>query len=411
MVPLRNFRVMRSIPLALLISAGISCGQVPSPPDPDDAAYPAIERYIQVLESVRKEHPDAGKVAYDRLVNHSLEGMLSSLDPFSMFIHPEMAAMNDGKVDPHVPSLGLSLGVRDDGPYLAGIDIHGPAASAGLLAGSAVLKINGEDPKDVPWQELLDRLKRPPGEVTKLLVKSTDAPKPKEISLTHITVETRSLAESKLLENDKAVGYLRLAQFGGGCAKEVEAALDDLEDQGMKSLIFDLRGNPGGNLDETVCILGLFLPPSTPVVTTKGREGLIGEALKTPDRQRRKREYPITILIDRMSASASELTAGALQDLKRAKIIGETSYGKGSVQKIVPMGGGTSLRLTFAKYYTPADRTPHGVGIIPDVEIPLNDDDRACFELFRRKNSLKPEEASRLAAWKDPVMTKALEGK
>jgi carboxyl-terminal processing protease len=321
---------MRSIPLALLISAGICCGQAPSPPDPDDAAYRAIERYIQVLESVRKEHPDANKVAYDRLVNHSLEGMLSSLDPFSMFIHPEMAAgMADGKIDPHVASLGLSLGVRDDGPYLAGIDTHGPAASAGLLAGSAVLKINDAEVKDVAWQELLDRLNRQPGETTKLLVKSVDAPKPKEITVTHITVETRSLAESKLLESDKTIGYLRLAQFGGGCAKEVEAALDDLEDQGMKSLIFDLRGNPGGNLDETVTILGLFLPPATPVVTTKGREGVIGEPLKTPDRQRRKREYPITVLIDRMSASASELTAGCLQDLKRATVIGEVSYGKG----------------------------------------------------------------------------------
>ncbi len=403
---------MRSTTLALLISTGISCGQSPAPPDPDDAAYPAIERYVQVLETVRKEHPDAGKVAFDRLVNHSLEGMLSGLDPFSMFIHPEMAAgMKDGKIDPHVASLGLSLGVRDDGPYLAGIDTHGPAASAGLLAGSAVLKINDAEVKDVSWQDLLDRLNRQPGETTKLLVKSVDAPQPKEISLTHIAVETRSLAESRLLESDKTIGYVRLAQFGGGCAKEVEAALDDLEDQGMKSLIFDLRGNPGGDLGETVTILGLFLPPATPVVTTKGREGVIGEPLKTPDRQRRKREYPVTVLIDRMSASASELTSGALQDLKRAKIIGETSYGKGSVQKIVPMGGGTALRLTFAKYYTPADRTSHGVGITPDVAVTLTDEDRACFELFRQKESLKPEEAKKLAAWKDPVMAKALDGK
>lgn len=403
---------MRPALLALLIFSGPIHAQSQAPPDPDDSAYPAIERYVQVLESVRKEHPDAGKVAYDRLVNHSLEGMLSSLDPFSMFIHPEMAAgMKDGKIDPHVASLGLSLGLRDDGPYLAGIDIHGPAASAGLLVGTAVLKINDVEVKDVPWQELLDRLNRQPGETTRLLVKSVDAPKPKDVSLTHITVETRSLAESRLLENDKTIGYLRLAQFGGGCAKEVEAALDDLEDQGMKSLIFDLRGNPGGDLGETVAILGLFLPPATPVVTTKGREGVIGEALKTPDRQRRKREYPVTVLIDRMSASASELTSGALQDLKRAKIVGETSYGKGSVQKIVPMGGGTALRLTFAKYYTPADRTPHGVGVTPDVAVTLTDEDRDCFELFRRKESLKPDEAKKLAAWKDPVMAKALEGK
>jgi len=402
---------MRPILLALLLSPSLSSAESPAPPDPDDTAYPAIERYVQVLETVRREHYDFDKVAYDRLVNHSLEGMLSSLDPFSMFIHPEMAAgMKDGKIDPHVASLGLSLGVRDDGPYLAGIDTHGPAASAGLLAGSAVLKINGAEVKDVPWQELLERLNRPPGETTKLLLKSVAAPKPQEISLTHITVETRSLAESKLLESDKTIGYLRLAQFGDSCAKEMEAALDDLEDQGMKSLIFDLRGNPGGNLDQTVRILGLFLPPSTAVVTTKGRGGVIGEPLKTPDRQRRKREYPITVLIDRMFASASELTSGALQDLNRAKIIGETSYGKGSVQKILPMGGGTALRLTFAHYYTPADRSPHGVGITPDVPVTLTEEDRACFELFRHRESLKPEEAKKLAAWKDPVMAKALGG-
>lgn len=403
---------MRSILTALLVSCGLCSAQSAVPPDPEDAAYPAIERYIQVLESVRREHPDAGKVAYDRLVNHSLEGMLSSLDPFSMFIHPEMAAgMKDGSIDPHVASLGLSLGMRDDGPYLAGIDLHGPAADAGLLPGCSVLRINDEEIREVSWKDLLDRLRRPSGETTRFLLKSIDAPKPKEVSLIHIVVETRSLAESRLLETDKTLGYLRLAQFGDGCAREVEAALDDLEDQGMKSLVFDLRGNPGGNLDETVRILGLFLPPSTPVVTTKGRNGVIGEPLKTPDRQRRKRDYPITVLIDRMSASASELTSGALQDLKRAKVIGETSYGKGSVQKIVPMGGGTSLRLTFAKYYTPSDRTPHGVGITPDVEVPLSDEDRACFELFRRRNSLKPEEVRKLEAWKDPVLAKALEGK
>ena len=391
---------MRPLLLSLLLVPGLSIGESPTPPDLQEAAYPAIERYVQVLETVRKQHYDVDKVAYDRLVNHSLEGMLASLDPFSMFIHPEMAAgMKDGKIEPHVPSLGLSLGVRDDGPYLAGIDTHGPAANASLQVGSAVLKINGTEVKDMSWQELLDRLNRQPGETTLLLVKSIEAPKPKEISLTHITVETRSLAESKLLESDNPLGYLRLAQFGVGCAREVEAALDDLEDQGMKSLILDLRGNPGGSLDETVRILGLFLPPSTAVVTTKGREGVIGQPLKTPDRQRRKRDYPITVFIDRMSASASELTAGALQDLKRARIIGETSYGKGSVQKIMPMGGGTALRLTFAHYYTPADRSPHGVGITPDIPVILTENDRDCFELFRHKQSLKPDEAKKLATW------------
>ena len=172
--------------------------------------------------------------------------------------------------------------------------------------------------------------------------------------------------------------------------------------------MFDLRQNGGGSLAETVRILGLFLPPSTTVVTTIGRDGQIGEPLKTPDRQRRKRDYPVVVLVDRMSASASELTSGALQDLKRAKVIGEQSYGKGSVQNIIPMGGGTALRLTIAHYHTPSGRTPHGVGITPDVVIPLSDEDRACFDLYRHKDSLKPEESARLAKWKDPVMEAAL---
>jgi len=393
----------------LLVSCAVSFGETTAPADADEAAYPAIERFVQVLEAVRKRHPDVDKVTYDRLVNHALEGMLASLDPHSSFIYPEMAgAMQKGDVDPHVASLGLTLGLRDGGAYVAGVDTHGPAADAGLLPESGILKIDDQDAKELSLNDLMGRLSRPAGEVTRLTVKSIDAPKPKELKLTHIVVETKSLPESHLLENAKTVGYVRLAQFGSGCAKEVEAALDDLEDQGMKSLIFDLRENGGGSLDETVKILGLFLPPATSVVTTIGRDGQIGEALKTPDRERRRREYPVVVLVDRMSASASELTSGALQDLKRAKIIGEQSYGKGSVQNIIPMGGGTALRLTIAHYHTPSGRTPHGVGITPDVVIPFSGEDRACFDLYRHKDSLKPDDAARLKKWQDPVMTAAL---
>jgi carboxyl-terminal processing protease len=130
--------------------------------------------------------------------------------------------------------------------------------------------------------------------------------------------------------------------------------------------------------------------------------------LKTPDKQRRKRDYPITVLIDRMSASASELTAGALQDLKRARVIGEVSYGKGSVQNIIPMGGGTALRLTIATYHTPSGRTPHGKGITPDVVVPISDQDRDLLEKRRRIDSLPPDEKKVVEAWEDPVLKAAL---
>ena len=175
----------------------------------------------------------------------------------------------------------------------------------------------------------------------------------------------------------------------------------------MKSLILDLRENGGGDLYQTVKILGLFVPPGTAVVSVRER-GKPEELLKTPDRQRRKRDYPVAVLIDRNSASASELTAGALHDLKRATIIGEKSYGKGSVQNIVPMGNGTALRLTIATYHTPSGNTPHLKGITPETVIPLTAEDREFFIQAGHTSSLTTEQKKALAAWTDPAINAAI---
>jgi carboxyl-terminal processing protease len=400
---------MRAFLLALIPCLAFAEPAVP--PDPDEAAYPAIERFVKVLEQVRQRHPDADKVAYDRLVNHALEGMLSSLDPFSSFIHPEMARAleADPKLDPYLPSLGLTLGIRDDGLFLSNVAPASPASRAGLLPGSAILTVDGNPPP--PLAELLSSLRQAPGRKTKLSVKSPTEPKPVDVELVHIAVEDRAVTDARLLD-DASTGYIRLASFMGTCAREMEAALDELEDKGMKRLILDLRGNPGGDLQQTVEILGFFVPPGTAVVTTQGRGGEVqGEPLKTAERQRRKRDYPINVLIDRMSASASELTAGALQDLKRAVIVGETSYGKGSVQNIIPMGGGTALRLTVATYHTPSGKTPHRTGVTPDVRVNFTDGDRERLALAYRRAALTAEEAKQLEGWNDPVLEAARSAK
>jgi carboxyl-terminal processing protease len=401
---------VRAFLLALLPAIAVA-EPAAAPPDPDEAAYPAIERFVKVLEQVRQRHPDADKVSYDRLVNHALEGMLSSLDPFSSFIHPEMtqALEADPKLDPFLPSLGITLGVRDDGPFLSNIAPATPASRAGLLPDSAILEVDGTPPP--PLAALLSSLRKAPGEKTKLKLKSSSAPKPLEVELVHIAVEDKAVTDARLLD-EAGTGYVRIASFMGSCARETEAALDELEDKGLKRLILDLRGNPGGDLQQTVQILGLFVPPNTAVVTTQGRGGEVqGEPLKTPERQRRQRDYPINVLIDRMSASASELTAGALQDLKRAVIVGETSYGKGSVQNIIPMGGGTALRLTIATYHTPSGKTPHRVGITPDVKVDFTDADRRKLALSFRRAALTAEEAKELEGWQDPALEAARNAK
>lgn len=394
----------------IMTSALVGVGSAEDLPDPEEAAYPAIERFVEVLETVRKRHPDADKLAYERLVNHALEGMLAGLDPFSSFIHPEMAAMmkDEDGFDPEVRSLGLSIGMRDDGPYVAAVAPLGAAADAGVLPGSALKEIDGVAVEGGRMDGWMVALRRPAGVETVLKLKSPAAPQPVEVKLAHRVVDDRSVAESKLLDPEHQIGFLRLAGFHPNSAREVTAALDDLEDQGMKRLILDLRHNPGGSLDETVRILGLFLPPDTAVVTTRGRDGETGAPLRTPKRQRRKRDYPMCVLIDRMSASASELTAGALQDLKRATIVGETSFGKGSVQNIIPMGGGTALRLTIATYHTPSGNTPHRKGITPDIVVDTDGSARTMAEKRRRLGNLPPEERAEVETWKDPVMAAAV---
>ncbi len=381
-----------------------------APADLPEAAYPALERFVEVLETVRKRHPDLDKLTYDRLVNEALDGMLSSLDAHSSFIHPEMSqtVSREGTLDNEVESLGLSLGKDSDGIFISAVAKFGPAEKAGILARTSVLAIDGHPPGDTPLVELLASLQGSPGEKTTFTLRNPERPGELEVTLTHRFVEQGSLVMSMLLEKHPETGYVRLAQFGSTSAREIEAALDELEDKDMKSLILDLRENGGGDLHQTVKILGLFVPPSTAVVSVRERD-MPEEFLKTSERQRRKRDYPMVVLIDRNSASASELTAGSLHDLNRATIIGEISYGKGSVQNIVPMGNGTALRLTIATYHTPSGNTPHLKGITPDVNIDFSDTDRENFSKAGHPSSLGEEERKALERWEDPAIRAAVE--
>ncbi len=395
--------------LWLLLAASTALRSEPaSPADTKEDAYPALERFVKVLETARARHPDLDKVTYERLINQALDGMLSSLDRHSSFIHPEMKQLvTDGQLDNEVRSLGLSLGQDSEKLFITAVEPSGPADRAGIIPHTVILSFDGNKPAGQPLSDILGQLHGEPGRKTKLLLVNPERPGELEVTLTHRFVEERSLIESSLLEISPATGYLRLASFGANCAREIESALDDLEDKGMKNLILDLRENGGGDLQQTVLILSLFVPPSTPVVSVRER-GKPEQFLKTPDRQRRKRDYPVAVLIDRNSASASELTAGALQDLKRATIIGELSYGKGSVQNIIPMGAGTALRLTIATYHTPSGNTPHHKGITPDIVIPFTEPDRTFFQQAGHPASLTAEEIKALTSWQDPAIAAAL---
>ena len=286
-----------------------------------------------------------------------------------------------------------------------------PAARAKITPGDRILKIGEEDASPLSLHEALTKLQGSPGESVTITLRRKADRENYAATMLRAVIKQVAITDALILERsgERKVGYIHLNEFTAPSHRELEAALDDLEDKGMKALIFDLRGNPGGLLGISVEIAGEFLPPSTEVVTMRGRNPENDPPpLSTPDRKRKKREYPLIVLIDKGSASASELVSGALQDLKRATIVGETSYGKGSVQNIMPMGNGTALRLTIAKYHTPSGRTPHEVGITPDLAVDISDEDRELLELWRRRDSLTPEESKKLGPWKDPVLTAAL---
>ncbi|NNC88493.1 MAG: S41 family peptidase, partial [Akkermansiaceae bacterium] len=358
---------MRS--LLLFALAALSCHAQDAPPalDDDGEGYAHVERFIKVLEAVRANHPDGDKLSYERLVNHALEGMLGSLDRFSAFYHPETYAyVKEAEAPPELPGLGITLGKSESYLTVTAVRDQSPAARAGIAPGDRILTIGDAPAAGFTLKEALAALSGDPGESVDLALERRGDREKFEVALVRSVVRQKAIADAFLLEDTGAAkaGYIRLTEFTAPSHRELEAALDELEDKGMKALILDLRGNPGGLLSVSVQILGEFVPPSTEVVFTKGRNPKhSSDPLVTPERKRKKRDYPMAVLIDRNSASASELVAGALQDLERATIVGETSFGKGSVQNIMPQGAGTALRLTIAHYHTPSGRTPHETGI------------------------------------------------
>ncbi len=375
----------------------------------EEEGYPHVERFIDILETVRASHPDAEKVSYERLINYALEGMVGSLDQFSGFYHPEsqFSQAETVTVDHlQIKSLGLTLGQNDQGVVVLAVHKGSPAAKA-HIAEKDFLKAIGKQPVQNLSELPAALLQKAPGSQSLCSFFRKSTVKKWEVKLTHRAVLSKAITKSNLLPGSD-IGYLYLSEFSASTHHEIENALDKLEDQGMKALILDLRQNPGGYLAESVKLLGEFLPPDTTVVTTRGRDRNQDlETLKTPSRRRVKRDYPLAVLIDQNSASASELVSGAFQDLKRATIIGEQSYGKGSVQNISPAPFGGTFRLTTATYHTPSGKTPHEIGITPDHLVEISSLDRDLFIQWLERENLSAEKQAQIDQWRDPVLEKA----
>lgn len=345
--------------------------------------YQDLQLFTDVLTIVKRSYVE--EVTIKDLVYGAIDGMLASLDPHSGFMSPEI--YKEMKVDTRgeFGGLGIEISLRDGLLTIVSPIEDTPASRAGLKARDHIIKIEDEFTKDMEIMEAVHLMRGKPGTSITITIMRSDFEKPQPFTLEREIIKVKSV-KSKSLE--EGFGYVRLAQFQERSGEDLSDALDKLrkENEGsLKGLVLDLRNNPGGLLDQAVDVSDLFLSEGL-IVYTMGRED-DAQMEFSALRNGTEPNYPMVVLINGGSASASEIVAGALQDHGRAVVMGMQSFGKGSVQTIIPLSDESGLRLTTAKYYTPNGTSIQARGIIPDIEV-VQSEVKAVKDLshFREKD-------------------------
>jgi len=261
-----------------------------------------------------------------------------------------------------------------------------PAAKAGILSGDQILRINGVSTERMDLQDAINVLRGPAGRKVTLTLLRPSTKEIKDYSLERAEIKVQSVKGARLLDAELTgpfrIGYIRLIQFNEPTAEELAKALDELQKQGMQALILDLRNNPGGLLNSAVDVCAQFLPPNTKVVSTQGRVASQQHDYATSGAKKERSNFPIALLINEGSASGAEIVSGALKDLHRAILVGETTFGKGSVQNVMQLPDGSAVRFTTAKYYTPGKQVIQGNGVAPNIRVAMTpEQERALFAL------------------------------
>ena len=325
-----------------------------------NVAYSKLKLFGDVLSIIQSSYVE--EVNVDNLVRGAVNGMVQTLDPHSSFLTPEMLKQVEVETKGVFGGLGIEIGMKDGILTVIAPIEDTPAARAGLQAGDKIVKIENESTKNMNVMDAVKRLRGEPGSKVTITVARESLPEPKAYTLTRDIIKIKSVKTKSMGDG---IGYIRLTQFQLDSHQEVERALQAFLKEGMKGLILDLRNNPGGLLDQAVRIADEFIDSGL-IVYTDGRV----EAQKTKYVAHKEGTYtgfPIVVLVNAGSASASEIVAGALQDHGRAIIIGQRTFGKASVQTILPLEDGSALRLTTARYYTPNGRSIQAKGIEPDI--------------------------------------------
>ena len=358
-----NVKIVLMVFAVFLVGVLIGSGQSQKVSALSNSTYEDLKVFTDVLGLIQKDYVEETKSK--DLIYGAIKGMLETLDPHSAFMPPNMYKEMQEETKGRFEGLGIEITIKDTVLTVVSPIEGTPAYKAGILAGDQIVKIDGESTKNFTLMDSVKRLRGPRGTKVTISVLREGFTKPKDFTLVREVIPVRSVRHELL---EKNYGYIRLSQFQEKTDDEFEKAIKALEDESkrtLRGLILDLRNNPGGLLDQAVKITDRFVESGL-IVSVEGRkEDQKMKFYAHPDGK--LAHYPLVVLVNGGSASGAEIVAGALQDQGRGLIVGTQTFGKGSVQTIIPLKDGSGLRLTTARYYTPSGRSIQAKGIVPDI--------------------------------------------
>jgi carboxyl-terminal processing protease len=411
---MRRFMILPWLACLLLCSLSTVFAQEAEPgKSEEDNGYAQISIFAKALELIRQDYVDGNKTSYHDLVNAAMKGMLSSLDPHSQFMDPDDFRDMQDDTRSRFNGLGIEVSMKNGLPTVITAMEDTPAAKAGILSGDQILRINGISTERMDLQDAINVLRGPAGAKVTLTLLRPSTKEIKDYALQRAEIKIQSVKGARLLDAELTgpfkIGYIRLVQFNEPTADELSKALDELQKQGMQALILDLRNNPGGLLNSAVDVCAQFLPANTKVVSTQGRVASQQHDYSTSAAKKERPSFPMVLLINEGSASGAEIVAGALKDLRRAVLVGETTFGKGSVQNVMQLPDGSAVRFTTAKYYTPSKQVIQGNGVSPNIRVAMSAEQERSLFALRNAENMKPEDEKSIIKTRDPQMLRAID--
>ena len=393
--------------------AGGAGVEAPAAAKKDDDGYSQIAVFSRALQLIRQDYVDDKKVTYEELTHAALRGMLESLDPHSQFMEPEDFKGMQDDTNSRFGGLGVVVTMKDDRLVVVSPMEDTPGFKAGILPGDQIIKIDGQPTEKMDLNEATNKLRGRIGDKVTLSIYRLSTKEYKDFTIVRETIKVASVKEAKFLPAEQAgdfkIGYARITQFNVPTAEELGKKLDELEKEGMQAFVLDLRYNPGGLLNSAVDVAGQFLSANQLVVSTEGRVPSQSKTYRTASTQKTRPRYPVAVLINSGSASGSEIVAGALKDLNRGILVGETTFGKGSVQSVIQLQDGSALRLTTAKYFTPSKQVIHEHGVTPTIRATLAPEQERLLMLLRREEAPDEELKKQLSHFRDTQLERAVD--